>query len=130
MPYDALEYHKRGLAINKLRELHSPLAVSAMESLDAALWLLGGWRIPQSLSLLHNAIELAFKGELEHIHDLAARIGPAQLRVRGDIAVRGDHEDALGGASRHRVPPFAVPAGKANVAATSCHGDRTRDAPE
>src|SRR5262245_18539002 len=68
MPYDALEYLKRELALKKIRESHSPLAVSAMESLDAALWLLGGRREPQALSLLHNAIELALKGELENIH--------------------------------------------------------------
>jgi hypothetical protein len=44
------------------------MAGSAFDYVDGAIWLIGGWRIPQALSLLHNAIELMLKAELESIH--------------------------------------------------------------
>ncbi len=51
-----------------IAQLPSPLARSAMEAIDAAAMLIAVWRLPQALVLLHNAIELMFKGELESIH--------------------------------------------------------------
>jgi hypothetical protein len=61
MPFDALEYHKRRETIKTLADRHSLMAGSAFDYVDGAIWLIGGWRIPQALSLLHNAIELMLK---------------------------------------------------------------------
>jgi len=68
MPFDAIEYHKRDEAMKTLADRRSLMAASAFDYVDGALWLIGGWRIPQALSLLHNAIELMLKAELESIH--------------------------------------------------------------
>lgn len=68
MPFDALEYTIRSEAIKTLRDKHSLMAGSAFDYVDGAIWLIGGSRIPQALSLLHNAIELMLKAELESIH--------------------------------------------------------------
>jgi hypothetical protein len=48
--------------------LGSPLSATALEVLESALWLAAGGRASQALSLAHNSIELALKGELEGIH--------------------------------------------------------------
>jgi hypothetical protein len=45
----------------------SPTALAALEALRAAFWLLAAGEVPQSLSALHHAIELALKGLLEEI---------------------------------------------------------------
>jgi hypothetical protein len=54
----------------KLQELNSRLLLSSIDFIDASLWLLAGNRLPQALVMLHNAIEVALKGELERIHKI------------------------------------------------------------
>ncbi len=54
----------------KLRELNSRLLLSGLDFIDASLWLIAGDRLPQALVMLHNAIEVALKGELERIHKI------------------------------------------------------------
>ncbi|MGC2237696.1 MAG: hypothetical protein WA584_16150 [Pyrinomonadaceae bacterium] len=46
----------------------SQLMVNCLDSIDAALWLIAGDRIPQAVVMLQNAVEIAFKSELEGIH--------------------------------------------------------------
>jgi hypothetical protein len=53
-----------------LKELNSTLLISCADFIDAALWLIAGNRLPQALAMLHNAIEVALKGELERIHKI------------------------------------------------------------
>jgi hypothetical protein len=54
----------------KLQELNSRLLLSSVDFIEASLWLIAGNRLPQALVMLHNAIEVALKGELERIHKI------------------------------------------------------------
>lgn len=54
----------------KVQELNSRLLLSGVDFIDASLWLIAGNRLPQALVMLHNAIEVALKGELERIHKI------------------------------------------------------------
>ena len=54
----------------KIQELNSKLLLSGVDFMDASLWLLAGNRLAQALVMLHNAIEVALKGELERIHKI------------------------------------------------------------
>jgi len=54
----------------KIQELNSRLLLSGVDFIDASLWLIAGDRLPQALVMLHNAIEVALKGELERIHKI------------------------------------------------------------
>src|SRR5205823_64513 len=65
---DAVEYGIRLKTKHELREKYNPLVVSAAETLEAAVWLLSGSLIPQSLVMFHNTVELIFKAELARIH--------------------------------------------------------------
>src|SRR4030095_10238206 len=68
MPFNAVEESRLRSAITRLRNEYSPLTAGAAECVDAAIWLLGGYRIPQALSLFPTAIEQTLKGELAQIH--------------------------------------------------------------
>jgi hypothetical protein len=48
----------------------NPGVFSALESLEASLWLLSNGMISQTLFLLHHTIEVAMKGLLEEVHVL------------------------------------------------------------
>lgn len=54
----------------KVNEGSSSLTANSLEVLESALWLFAGGRYAQALVASHNAVELAFKGELEGIHRL------------------------------------------------------------
>lgn len=64
-----IEYLRSVQARNKA-EFRSNLLNNCIEGIDGAIWLIGGFRIPQALTALYNSIELAFKGELEEIHPI------------------------------------------------------------
>jgi len=49
-------------------QIISPLVRSAREAFDAGMWLIGGGLNAQAMVMLHNAIELVFKAELEGVH--------------------------------------------------------------
>lgn len=55
---------------SKAREAPSSLVPHALEQLDAAIWLIAGSRHSQAVILLHTAIELLLKSELERLHPL------------------------------------------------------------
>jgi hypothetical protein len=65
----------------KLQEFNSRLLLSAVDFVEASLWLLAGDRCAQALVMLDNAIEVALKGELERIH----RILNASTRELADF---------------------------------------------
>lgn len=68
MPIDNIDYHLQ-IAERKNTTDNAPqLLVNCLESIDASLWLIAGRRTPQALILLLNAIEIAFKADLERIH--------------------------------------------------------------
>jgi hypothetical protein len=52
----------------KLQELNSRLLLSAVDFIEASLWLIAGDRLAQALVMLDNAIEVALKGEFDRIH--------------------------------------------------------------
>ena|SRR5882724_414612 len=52
----------------KLQELNSRLLLSAVDFIEASLWLIAGDCLAQALVMLDNAIEVALKGELDRIH--------------------------------------------------------------
>jgi hypothetical protein len=68
MPLGTDDYQLSLNEFKKAAETTSQLLVNCLESMDAALWLISGDRIPQALVMLHNSIEMAFKSELERIH--------------------------------------------------------------
>lgn len=61
----AIEHYFERLVLNSQS---SPWLTSSLETIDAALWLIAGERIAQSLSLFHNAIELMLKSELARVN--------------------------------------------------------------
>jgi hypothetical protein len=89
--YETPHYGKQEDFKKGIRKCESPSALSALESLEASLWLLSGNMASQALFLLHHTIEVAFKGLLEEIdvlltldsleYDLAK--GLVWERVRG-----------------------------------------------
>lgn len=68
MPYDAVELHSQHKAIALLREHRPPMLASAIDTFNAAMWVVAGGRLPQAVSLLHTSIELALKSELDRVH--------------------------------------------------------------
>lgn len=52
----------------KAESAPSTLLSNALELIDGSLWLIAGGRLSLAVSALHNAIELAFKAELEKVH--------------------------------------------------------------
>jgi len=68
MPIDTAEYRLQKTEWQKARQNGPQLLVNCLETVDASLWLIAGDRIPQAMVLLFNAIEIAFKAELERIH--------------------------------------------------------------
>ena len=66
--FELFHYGKQGKFIETLESKKSPTALSALDSLDAAFWLLSRYKISQSLFLFHHSIELTLKGLLEEVH--------------------------------------------------------------
>lgn len=65
--YETLHYGKREDFRAAIAMTGSPSATSALEAVDASLWVLGGGMIAQALFLAHHAVEIALKGLLEEI---------------------------------------------------------------
>lgn len=107
MPFDALEWHTRVKTKAKLRKDYNPLVVSAAESLEAAVWLLSGYLIPQALSMFHNTIELLFKAELARIH-LAMIADPRQLKYDDLKALFRDQVKSHPRGSGLNIPDFDI----------------------
>jgi hypothetical protein len=68
MPIDTAEYQLQKAEWKKARQSGPQLLVNCLDTVDASLWLIAGDRVPQAMVLLFNAIEIAFKAELERIH--------------------------------------------------------------
>jgi len=56
--------------VKRVTDLGSPTAKSALDSLNAALWLLSVGSYSQALFLFHHTIEVALKGLLDEVHVL------------------------------------------------------------
>jgi hypothetical protein len=67
MPIYIGDYYERLNVLKKAKEGTTPSLISCLDSIDAALWLIAGNRVPQALVMLHNSIEIIFKSELERI---------------------------------------------------------------
>lgn len=69
---ERFDYNKREYESEwkKVEQEKSALFFNCLKSVTASLWLLAGKQIPQTVILLHNSIELAFKAELEQIHPI------------------------------------------------------------
>jgi len=63
-----MDLAKTALRRHEQNKGKSPLLANCFDSIDAALWLIAGERIEQSLVMFHHSIEIAFKSELEGIH--------------------------------------------------------------
>jgi hypothetical protein len=107
MAFDAVEWHARVKAKKRLREDYGPMVVSAVESLEAAVWLLGGYLVPQSLAMFHNAVELLFKAELARIH-LAMIADPRQLKFEDLKALFRDQVRSHPRGSAMQIPEFSI----------------------
>lgn len=68
--YEGKHWGKREAFIQELKRQSGPKYLSALEALDASLWLLSVPYVSQSLSLFHHSIEIAFKALLEEIDAL------------------------------------------------------------
>lgn len=68
MPEYLLHYAERVSEWKKAKNTPSKLLTNALELIDGAIWLVAGGRHSQAVSVLHNAIELVFKAELERVH--------------------------------------------------------------
>jgi hypothetical protein len=67
----------------KIQALNSTPLLSAVDSVEASLWLIAGGRIAQAVVLLDNAIEVALKSELERIHKILI----ADSKALGDFQI-------------------------------------------
>src|SRR6478672_5957031 len=65
--YQDKHFGKRKDFIDKICQQTNRSALSALDSLEASLWLMSGGRTSQALSLFHHTVEIAFKGLLEEI---------------------------------------------------------------
>jgi hypothetical protein len=68
MPFDSDEVQTKIQAMEAIRRERSPLLASAIETLDAAIWVMAGGSHAQAVSLFHTAIELSLKAELDRVH--------------------------------------------------------------
>ena len=68
MPFDSQEVHWKSEAMEAIRRERSPLLASAIETLDAAIWVMAGGSHAQAVSLFHTVIELSLKAELDRVH--------------------------------------------------------------
>jgi len=68
MPFDSYEVGRKSQAMEAIRRERSPLLASAIETLDAAVWVMAGGSHAQAVSLFHTAIELSLKAELDRVH--------------------------------------------------------------
>lgn len=68
MPFDDSEVGLRAQSMAAIRKDRSPMLASAVETLEAAIWLMAGGSYAQAVSLLHTSIELSLKAELDRVH--------------------------------------------------------------
>jgi hypothetical protein len=97
MPFDSDEVHSKIEAMEAIRRERSPLLASAIETLDAAVWVLAGGSHAQAVSLFHTAIELSLKAELDRVHRALISLAKAagglpctEERHRARWSPRGD----------------------------------------
>ena len=58
-PIDIMDYYLRAAEWKAVGSSASQLLVNCLASIDASLWLIGGRRVPQALTLLANSVEIA-----------------------------------------------------------------------
>jgi hypothetical protein len=68
--YESPHYGKRQEFLKNLQKYGGSSALSSLDSLEAALWLLSVNKESQALFLLHHTLEVAFKSLLEEINVL------------------------------------------------------------
>jgi len=65
--HETPNYGKKEEFLAAIVATRSPSAQSALQALDATLWVLAGGMVSQALFLVHHAVEIALKGLLEEI---------------------------------------------------------------